>query len=175
MYRVYCYLFTVVIGQLVNLLVVHFVLILVYLLIVWCWDFHCDFRLKTMSSLSYLQSYVCYLCLLASDGVTYVLTTSITCGYLIRNRNYLHLSSCFWMLSVFLVFFVFCVCFVLFVFVLCLACPMLPEYLGCAIVFHIVYLLSIDIKLSIHIITRWKQILNYCVFGFSLHLVIITI
>jgi hypothetical protein len=47
-----------------------------------------------MLSLSYLQSYLCYLCLFASNGVTYILATSVTCGYLIRSRSYLHLNSC---------------------------------------------------------------------------------
>jgi len=69
-------------------------IVLIYLLIVWCCDIHYDFRLKPILSLSYLQSYFCYLCLFASNGVTYLLTTSLTCGYFIGNRIYLHLSSC---------------------------------------------------------------------------------
>jgi len=57
------------------------------------------------------------------NSVTYVLTTSVACGYLITSRNYLHLTSGFFMVSVLLIFFVFCVvlCFVCFCPVSCLS------------------------------------------------------
>ena len=158
--------------------VAYFVLKSVYFLILCC-----DFHFKPMLCLSYLQlfvgghtSYFCNLCLFAYNGVKFVLTTSITCGCLMRSRNCLHLTSGFLMASVFLIFLVFCVVFCIVCLRLVSFCPMLPEYLVSAFVFFFPFIYNILIsRLSINITTEPKQFSNYCILGCSLHFVITAI